>query len=72
MLMLILANVSGVFGRVSIMALVASLGTRLIRLSPLTGIIVGVGYVLGGLIFDIMFFGLIRGREKFAQGLSFC
>ncbi len=68
MLMLILANVSGVFGRVSIMALVASLGTRLIRLSPLTGIIVGVGYALGGLIFDIMFFGLYTRKGKVRSG----
>jgi len=66
--MLILANGSGVFGRVSIMALVASLGTRLIRLSPLTGIIIGVGYALGGLIFDIMFFGLYTRKGKVRSG----
>ena len=71
MLMLILANVSGVFGRVSIMALVASLGTRLIRLSPLTGIIVGVGYALGGLIFDIMFFGIYTRKRKARSGTYF-
>ena len=68
MLMLILANVSGVFGRVTIMALVASLGTRLIRLSPLTGIIVGVGYALGGLIFDMMFFGFSMRKGKGRSG----
>jgi uncharacterized membrane protein YciS (DUF1049 family) len=68
MLMLILANVSGVFGRVTILALVASLGTRLIRLSPLTGIIVGVGYALGGLIFDMIFFGLSMRKGKGRSG----
>jgi hypothetical protein len=64
MLMLVLANVSGKFGRVSIMALVASLGTRLIRLSPLTGIVTGIGYALGGLIFDLIFFGIFSRNTR--------
>lgn len=56
MLMLVLADISGMFGRVSVMAVIASLATRLIRLSPLTGILVGIGYSLGGIIFDVIFF----------------
>jgi hypothetical protein len=71
MLMLILANVSGKFGRVSIMTLIASLGTRIIRLSPLTGIVTGIGYVLGGLIFDIMFFGLHAKKTRDSSGTRF-
>ena len=55
-LMVVLADRSRNFGRVSMMALIASLGTRMIRLSPLSGFVTGVGYALGGLIFDYMFF----------------
>ncbi len=56
MLMLILADISDVFGRVSTMSLIAAIGTRIIRLSPLTGLITGLGYALGGFIFDVFFF----------------
>jgi hypothetical protein len=71
MLMIILANVSGKFGRVSIMALIASLGTRLIRLSPLTGIVTGIGYALGGLIFDLIFFGIFSRNPRNRLGTVF-
>lgn len=43
MMMLVLADVTGRFGRVTLRASVASLATRVIRLSALTGIIVGIG-----------------------------
>ncbi len=56
LLMFILAEVSGKFGRVSIMATIAALGTRIIRLSPLRGLVVGAGYALGGVVFDLLFF----------------
>ncbi|MFQ6086010.1 MAG: hypothetical protein ACE5OY_07090 [Candidatus Bathyarchaeia archaeon] len=56
LLMLILAEVLGKFGRVSIMASIAALGTRIIRLSPWRGLVVGSGYVLGGLVFDLLYF----------------
>jgi hypothetical protein len=52
MLMLILADSSARFGRVSAMSLIAALGTRIIRLSPITGLAVGAGYALGGITFD--------------------
>jgi len=52
MLMLVLADISAGFGMVSAMSLIAALGTRIIRLSPLTGFVVGAGYALGGLAFD--------------------
>jgi len=54
--MLILAELTGKFGRVSIMAAIASLATRMIRASTLEGIVVGFGYILGGLAFDLLFF----------------
>ena len=62
MLMLVLADITGRFGRVTLMASVASLATRMIRLSALTGFIVGIGYALGGLVFDALIHGCIRGR----------
>ncbi|MFQ6053567.1 MAG: hypothetical protein ACE5OO_04970 [Candidatus Bathyarchaeia archaeon] len=66
--MLILAEFSSGFGRVSAMSLVAALGTRIIRLSPLIGLVIGVGYALGGLTFDALFFVLpamnLGGRSR--------
>ena len=56
MLMLILAKVTGRFGRITIMVLTASLATRLLRASALEALVVGVGYVFGGLLFDIIIF----------------
>jgi hypothetical protein len=54
--MLILAELTGKFGRVTIMAGISSFVTRVIRQSALLGIVTGFGYVLGGLVFDILFF----------------
>lgn len=56
MLMLIMAEVTMRFGRASAMSLIAATGTRIIRLDPLEGFVVGAGYALGGLVFDILFF----------------
>lgn len=57
LLMLILAELTGKFGRVSIMAAVAALATRVIRRSASLYIwMVGLGYALGGLSFDLLFF----------------
>ena len=56
LLMVILAKLTGRFGRVSIMTAIATLVTRLIRVSALEGLVVGLGYALGGLTFDLMFF----------------
>lgn len=55
-LMVVLAEVSGRFGRVTIMTSIATLVTRTIRVSALEGAIVGLGYALGGLTFDVLFF----------------
>lgn len=55
--MLVLAELTGKFGRVSIMAAVAALATRMIRRSAsLYMWMVGLGYALGGLTFDLLFF----------------
>jgi len=57
LLMLVLAELIGKFGRVSIMAAVAALTTRMIRRSASLYIwMVGLGYALGGLTFDLLFF----------------
>jgi hypothetical protein len=56
MLILILAQLSTKFGKVTIMSSIAAMGTRIIRLSALTGLMIGAGYALGGLIFDLLHF----------------
>jgi len=64
LLMLIVAELTGKFGRVSIMAAVAALATRMIRVSPSLYVwVVGLGYTLGGLTFDLLFF--IPGVSSF-------
>lgn len=54
--MLVLADRSGRFGKVSTMTLIASLGTRIKRSSPLSGFVTGAGYDLGDFVFDYLFF----------------
>ncbi|MBS7629340.1 hypothetical protein KEJ23_05130, partial [Candidatus Bathyarchaeota archaeon] len=57
-LMVVTASLLGRFGMVSIMAIVASIGTRIIRVSTLEGMLVGLGYMCAGVLFDGLFFGL--------------
>lgn len=56
LLMLLMARLAGKFGRVTLMAIVTSLATRIIRPGPLYALFVGLGYALGGLIFDLLYF----------------
>jgi hypothetical protein len=65
MLRMVLADRSGRFGKVSTMTLIASLGTRIIRSSPLSGFVTDVGYALGGFVFDYLFFSgfTLRGQS---------
>lgn len=56
MLMYVLAKITGRFGRVTVMALIASMATRLTRLAPLEALVVGLGYSLGGFLFDVIIF----------------
>jgi hypothetical protein len=57
LLMLILAELTGKFGRVSIMAAVAAVATRIVRRSASLYVwVLGLGYFLGGLTFDLLFF----------------
>jgi hypothetical protein len=56
MLMVIFADLSGEFGRVSLMALIASLGA---------------GYALGGLAFDAMYFGWYGWKPSSRSGKTF-
>jgi len=56
-LMLILAELTGKFGNVSVMSTIVALATRMIRRSASLYIwAVGLGYALGGLMFDFLFF----------------
>lgn len=74
LLMLILAELTGKFGRVSIMATVAALVTRLIRPGPLYALFVGAGYALGGITFDLLFFMPLAhnfsGKTRYAYLLT--
>ena len=71
MLMMIFADLSGEFGRVSLMALIASLTTRIIRLSPPTGLVTGAGHALGGLAFDALYFGRHGWKPSRRSGTTF-
>ena len=75
LLMLVLAELTGRFGRVSIMAAVAALATRIVRRSAsLYALTVGLGYALAGLTFDVLFFlpatNNLDGRGRKAYLLS--
>lgn len=57
LLMLILAELTQKFGRISIMSMIAGLATRIVRRSAsLYALTVGLGYALAGFVFDILFF----------------
>ncbi len=52
------------FGRITLMASVAAIGTRLFRPPSFESITVGAGYALGGLIFDLLYFRIGAQRPK--------
>ncbi|MEM2902333.1 MAG: hypothetical protein QXO32_06355 [Candidatus Bathyarchaeia archaeon] len=54
LLMTVLAHQTSGFGKISLMSTISAFGTRTIRVNPLEGLIVGSGYALGGLIFDLL------------------
>ena len=54
LLMTVLAEQTVGFGKITLMTVIAALGTRSIRGNILEGIIVGIGYAFGGLIFDAL------------------
>ncbi len=69
LVMLILAEFTGKFGRVSIMASIVAIITRVIRRSAsLYVLVVGLGYALGGLAFDTLFFlpfmSTLKGKKR--------
>ena len=65
LLMLILAELSKGFGRVSAMSATAALTTRIVRrTASLYAITVGIGYTLGGVFFDLLFFLPILNKFK--------
>ncbi len=53
--MLMLARLTGKFGRVTVMAAIASSATRIIRLGQVYSLFVGFRYALGGLTFDLLY-----------------
>ena len=64
-LMLVLAEITGRFGRVSIMATASAFATRMIRYSASLYVwTVGLGYALGGVAFDALFFTPILRHLK--------
>jgi hypothetical protein len=65
LLMLVLAELTGRFGNVTVMSAVAASATRIIRQSPSPyALSVGLGYALGGLVFDLLYFLPITERMK--------
>ncbi|MBO3809836.1 MAG: hypothetical protein FGF50_09635 [Candidatus Brockarchaeota archaeon] len=56
LLMLIMARITGRFGNVTIMATVSSLATRISRSMQIYALFVGLGYAVGGLAFDLLYF----------------
>jgi hypothetical protein len=65
LLMLTLAELSRGFGRVSAMSAIAAWTTRIVRRSAsLYTISVGIGYTLGGVAFDLLFFLPIFNKFK--------
>ena len=53
-LMTILAELISGFGKITLMATIASITTRIQRINTLEGLIVASGYILAGFIFDIL------------------
>jgi len=67
--MIVLAELTNRFGRVSLMSPIAALATRIVRRSAsLYALTVGLGYALGGLAFDILYFlpfaSNLEGRSR--------
>ena len=52
------------FGRITLMASVAAIGTRLFRPPSFESITVGAGYALGGLVFDFLYFQTRAHRSQ--------
>lgn len=65
LLMPILAELTNRFGRVSLMATIAALTTRIIRRSASLYVwVVGMGYALGGVTYDTLFSLIIKRATK--------
>ena len=69
LLMVVLAELTGRFGRISFMSTIAALATRIVRRSTsLYALTVGLGYALGGLVFDVLYFlpfsSSLKGRSR--------
>jgi len=74
--MLTLAALTGKFDRVTAMATIASLATRIIRLGAPYSWFVGLGHAFGGLTFDLLYFFPIaknpegRAEKTYLLGMS--
>jgi hypothetical protein len=56
LLMVVVAELTNRFGRVTFMTAIAAVGTRAIRISLIEGMLVGLGYVIAGFLFDLLYF----------------
>lgn len=63
-LMTIFTWLVGRFGRIALLASVAALGTRMFRVPSMESISVGVGYAIGGLVFDIVYYPVYARGSK--------
>jgi hypothetical protein len=71
MLMFLLASLTARFGRVTMMATISALATRALRRSfSAYSLTVGLGYALGGLVFDLLFISLNRTQVENPRGGS--
>ena len=74
LLMLSIARFTAKFGRVTLMTAIASLATRMIRLGQLYALFVGLGYALGGLTFDLLYFlpkiSSIKAKKMYLSAIS--
>ena len=71
MLMFLLASFTTRFGRVTMMATISALATRALRRSfSVYSLTVGLGYALGGLVFDVLFTSMNQNRAEKTRGGS--
>ena len=70
LLMFLLASFTPRFGRVTMMATISALATRALRRSfSVYSLTVGLGYALGGLVFDALFIRMNQNRAENPRGV---
>lgn len=69
--MTVLSSITEGFGPTTLMSAVAAIATRPLRVQQLEGIIVGLGYFVGGLTYDVLKNALLQGRDAGTRGHLF-